>query len=94
MVLVSWKVASWFLGFLVCGFLVSRFQSLLVSWFLGFLVSKFLGFKVCWFLGFEVYWFESLLATKFQNSELYHISSLINGSLGLFLTRLLQITEL
>ena len=35
---------SWFLGFLVFGFLVSWFQGFLLSWCLGFSVSKFLGF--------------------------------------------------
>ena len=39
--LVSWLLASWFIGFLVC-------------WFLGFLVSWFLGFRGSWFLGFKI----------------------------------------
>ena len=50
--------ASWFRGFLVFGFLVSWFQSVLVSWSL--FVSKILGFVVSKILGFLVSDFKDL----------------------------------
>ena len=62
---LTWEsvLASWCLGFLVFGFLVSKLIGFLFYWFQSVLVPRLLGFKASKFIGFKA----SKIQNKFYN---------------------------